>query len=245
MSHAFTERTVGELTRERIDRARIFQRHGIDYCCGGNRPLAEACQQAGISVEQICQELERADTQASTSEETDWSQASLTDLADHIEQRHHRYLRDEFPRLAELIDRAVSAHGQAHPELADVRQVFAGLRAELETHLMKEEQVLFPIIRQMERAHAAAEELPTFHCGSVRNPIAVMEHEHDEAGAALRTLRERTGTFEVPVDACETYRAMLAGLEQLEGDLHLHIHKENNILFPRAAQLEASFAAGA
>jgi regulator of cell morphogenesis and NO signaling len=166
----------------------------------------------------------------------DWSSAPLADLCDHIERTHHAFLREQLPRLGGWIDRVVAAHADRHPELADVRRAFHELRAELEPHMFKEEHILFPAIRALERAACPL----AFPFGSVSNPIGVMEGEHDRAGALLARLREPAHGYQVPDDACGTYRALLDGLRRLEADLHVHIHKENNILFPRAAELESA-----
>ena len=139
-------------------------------------------------------------------------------------------------RLAELIDKVAGHHGERHPELFDLRKTFARLHNELDLHLLKEERVLFPLVKQLEAAH----QMIAMHCGSVANPIRVMEHEHDDAGTALRQIRDLTRDFQVPADGCSSWKALCHGLAALETDLHLHIHKENNILFPRAAELEAA-----
>jgi regulator of cell morphogenesis and NO signaling len=235
-------RTVGNIVRERIGAARVFERFGIDYCCGGDVPLEAACRQSGVGVDEVCTALEEEASALPEAGEPDWATLSLTELADDIVARHHTWLRSELPRLGGLIDRVLDAHGANHPELNELRDVFAALQNELYSHMMKEERVLFPIIRQLEEARAQGLGSIQFHCGSVNNPIRVMEHEHDDAGAALRRMRELTGGFQPPEDACESYRALLAGLQDLETDLHLHIHKENNILFPGAADLEAELS---
>lgn len=225
--------TVGEWVVERPARSRIFERLGIDYCCGGKQPLEQACRQKGLDTNQVIEQLTREGTEADTGQ-PDWSQAPLSELADHIVATHHAYLKSELPRLQAIVQKVASVHGERHPEMADVRGVFQGLKDELESHLMKEEQVLFPMVRQLEQAT----QQPSFHCGSIANPIRVMEHEHDGAGNALVALRELTRDYATPADACNTWRAMADGLRQLEEDLHVHIHKENNILFPRALRLE-------
>jgi regulator of cell morphogenesis and NO signaling len=225
--------TVGQLVAERPARARVFERFGIDYCCGGKKPLTQACHEKGVDVNAVMQELSQADARPSA-EERDWSKASLTELADHIEATHHQYLKAELPRLASLTQKVASVHGQRHPELIEVFQIFAEFKQELDAHLMKEEQILFPMIRQLE----ASAEPVQFHCGSIQNPIRVMVMEHDSAGDALQRMRELTQDYAVPADACNTYRAMLDALTQLEADMHQHVHKENNILFPRAVEAE-------
>lgn len=230
--------TVGELVAEKPGRSRIFEELQIDYCCGGRKPLEHACRDRGLDVQQVLERLDEADREPAE-DERDWLQISMTELADHIQQTHHVYLRQELPRLAGLTGRVREVHGSKKPGLVEVERTFLALKAELEAHMMKEEQVLFPIIRQLDEATTAQ----AYHCGSANNPIAAMEHEHDNAGQALAKLRELTEGYAVPEDACGTYRAMLDGLELLERDRHLHIYKENSILFPRASQREAELSA--
>lgn len=230
--------TVGQLVAERPSRARILEQFGIDYCCGGKQDLDDACAAQGVDTQKVVAALREADQQSAATDETDWTAASLDELIANILNEHHAYLRRELPRLAEITAKVHSVHGERHPELAEVRQTYDGLRAELEAHMIKEEQILFPLIQAME----SFQTLEAAHCGSVQNPIRVMEHEHDSAGAALARMRKLTNDFTPPEDGCNTYRAMLYGLAELEADLHLHIHKENNILFPRATELEATLA---
>lgn len=232
--------TVGSLVTEHPGRARVFERYGIDYCCGGKMPLEKACRQAGADTGQVIKELQQLDHSQVPDAQRDWNQARMTELADHIEQTHHVYLRSELPRLTAMVAKIREVHGENHPHLLEVEKVYAALRDELMTHMMKEEQVLFPMIRQME----ASDERPSFHCGSVNNPIRAMEHEHDNAGAALARLHKLTDGYAPPADACNTYRATLSGLHELEQDLHLHIHKENNILFPKATAREQALNKG-
>lgn len=164
----------------------------------------------------------------------------MTALIDHIEQVHHTYLRAELPRLRFLTSKVRTAHGGRHPELVEVERVFSALEAELASHMQKEEQVLFPMIRQLETSAV----LPQFHCGSIGNPVFAMEREHDDAARGLATLRSLTDGYAPPEDACNSYRAMLDGLRELESDLHQHIHKENNVLFPRALGREGELPPG-
>ncbi len=236
-----TEKTVGQLAAENPAAARILERHQIDYCCGGTRSLDEACRARGLDPQAVLAEIEGA---APPPGEQDWTTALLSDLADHIVAKHHAYLRSELPALSTRIEKVLAAHGERHGDsLRVVRDRFAALSAELGSHMLKEELILFPLIRQMEQARRSGTPLGAAHCGSVNNPIRVMMHEHDSAAGALRDIRSATSGFTLPPDGCTTYAAMLEGLKALEADLHLHIHLENNILFPRASRLEQELAA--
>ena len=164
----------------------------------------------------------------------DWATMAADELVDHIEATHHRFLWHELPRLHTLVDKVRSVHGARHPELDDIARGYEDLRADLEPHLVKEERVLFPMIRELATAHAK----PTFHCGSLRNPISVMEREHDTAGVLLARLRELTDGYTPPADGCTTYEMLYGGLAELEADTHLHVHKENNVLFPMVERIE-------
>jgi regulator of cell morphogenesis and NO signaling len=237
-------KTIGEIAAERPGSIRVFEKYGIDYCCGGKISVADACARSGIAPEALIRELE---TPGAPDVRTDFEADSvaLSDLIDHILARHHGFLKSELPRLSGLLEKVTGAHGAKHGNsLIPLSRTFGALRSELESHLMKEEMVLFPIIRKLETANEAAKKAGPFHCGSVQNPIRVMEHEHDSAGHALEEMRGLTANYTLPADACNTYRALFTGLRELEADLHQHIHLENNILFPRAAQLE-TIAAGA
>ncbi len=227
--------TVGEWVTQRLSRSRIFEQFDIDYCCGGQMSLGEACRVKGVELDEVLGAL-RNEAGRPVAAEFDVDLAALTPtaLCDHIETVHHRYLRSEMPRLAELVAKVNRVHGERHPELAELERVFAALRHELDSHLEKEEKILFPMIRELETASS----LPGFHCGSIGNPIRVMEHEHDSAGEALAHIRRCTDDFTTPEDACTSYRAMLEGLLRFEFDMHQHIHKENNVLFPRGLALE-------
>ncbi len=238
MSELNLNSTVGQWVAQYPATSRVFQQFKMDFCCGGGISLDEACRKRGIDPQEVLQKLKEAQDRRQDSGERNWTTAPLTDLCDHIVHTHHEFLRSELPRLEKMAHRVVQVHGEAHPELVQIRDVFLELRAELEPHMMKEEGVLFPAIRQLETASTQLH----FPFGTVVNPIRMMEHEHDTAGNAIGRLRELTNQFEPPSEACNTYRAFFDGLHELETDLHVHIHKENNILFPRAAQLEQEMA---
>jgi regulator of cell morphogenesis and NO signaling len=228
-----TESAVGQLVADRPSRARVFEKLGIDYCCGGRQPLSEACSSRGLDAATVLRLLEAID-EAPATPQADWSRATMSELADHIEQTHHAYLKQELPRLHQLLEKIAAKHGDSRPALRELLEVFLAFAEELFSHMAKEERILFPLIRQLESAGGPA----AFHCGSIRNPIAVMVAEHDNAGRALQRMRELTDGYAAPADACNTYRASFDALRQLEADMHQHVHKENNILFPRATQAE-------
>ena len=236
MSTLDANSTVAAWVCEHPQTARVFEELQIDYCCGGGMALTDACTKQQLDVESVVSRLTQAIAAPPRESTENWTQAGLKDLCEHIQSTHHTYLRDELPRLTRLIDKVVAAHGEEHPELNELRKVFDLMHAELELHMHKEERILFPAIGQME--HAAS--LPSFPFGTVANPIRMMEHEHDAAGEALARMRELTGGYQSPADACSAYREMLDSLRQLEQDMHQHVHKENNILFPRAEKLEAA-----
>ena len=228
------ETRVGKIVAQQPGVARIFEKYQIDYCCRGGTTLNEACKLQNVDMKQVVREIEQVPDGKNSTGESNWNESSLSQLIDHIVNKHHTFLTTELPRISGLVDKVLNAHGEKRPELAKVAETFELMREELESHMAKEENILFPAIQTMEQQPGPA----NFPFGSVRNPIGMMEHEHDDAGAALRRLRQLTEDYTPPADACPTYRVMLDSLENLEQDLHLHIHKENNILFPRAAELE-------
>jgi regulator of cell morphogenesis and NO signaling len=234
MSQELIEATVGQLVVERPSRARVFEKLGIDYCCGGKKPLRRAIEERGLDTGNVVAELEKEQAGPTEHTERNWATASLTDLCDHIESTHHAYLKGELPRLAYLTHKIADRHGDRRPALAEVHNVFMSLKEEMESHMMKEERILFPLCRRLDTADV----LPESHCGSVNNPIQVMVREHEDAGDALARIRELTENYSLPADACNTYRATFGSLQQLERDMHQHVHKENNILFPKAVRAE-------
>lgn len=230
---------VGKIVAKNPSVARVFEDHQIDYCCRGATTLTEACAAQNVDVQQIIDSVQGLLDSSEAVEETNWNELPLTELADHIVETHHAFLKNELPRISSLVERVFNAHGQKRPDLGKVLKIFNLLREELELHLSKEEQVLFPAIRAIDSQGGPKE----FSFGSVANPIGMMEHEHEDAGYAVRRLRSLTDNFTPPRDACPTYCVMMESLKNLEQDLHLHIHKENNILFPRAKELEGSLGA--
>ena len=233
-------KTVREFAVELPEATRVFEKLGIDYCCGGEKPLREACLAAGVPTDKVLALLEQAGNSAAGSDETPgWNSAPLSDLTAYIVTKHHVFTREELPRLNQLLAKVCSVHGEKHPELRKLQVIFQGLQEELTGHMFKEEQILFPYIENLETAVTHGDPVPTPFFGTVRNPVRMMMQEHDNAGQALRGLREASSNYRVPADGCISFRTLYQALEEFEKDLHQHIHLENNILFPRAAELEA------
>lgn len=233
--------TVRQIALDQPTSIRVFEQYGIDYCCGGRKPLADACAARQIDVEEVIARLEAA-AGGKPLNARDWTKASLAELCNHIVAEHHAYVTSELPRLAQLAQRVVHRHGDTQPELPLIQQKLQLLDEELTSHLAKEEAVLFPYIGKLERALANGEPLPRGCFGTVANPIAMMTSEHDAAGELLSQIRSLSHEFTTPPGACPTYHAFYDGLHEFELDLHQHIHLENNILFPRAIALEQSAA---
>ncbi|MBA0086242.1 MAG: iron-sulfur cluster repair di-iron protein, partial [Acidobacteria bacterium Pan2503] len=217
----------------------ILEDRGIDYCCGGGKSLDEACLKANVPAEEILRQL-RQNSANTVPGESRWTSAPLAELTKHIRERHHQYVRDSIPRLRALLKKIREKHGGRHRELGEIEKLFGDVAREMLMHMQKEEQILFPFIDSLERAANGngAVEPPFFQ--TVKNPIYSMMKEHDSAGELVRQIRAASGGYKAPTDACTSYRAAYQGLEEFEKDLHLHVHLENNILFPRAVELEAA-----
>ena len=231
-------KTVRDIALENPATIRVFEAFGIDYCCGGKKPLTEACTAKNLSVDEVVEALES--TGPAEREIENWSAQPLGVLAAHIVNTHHAYVRRELPRLTELAEKVVRRHGDTKPELPAIQLKLNELGEELLQHCAKEELVLFPYITKFERAIADRTPKPHGCFGSVTNPIAMMTQEHDSAGALVAQMRELSSDFTPPVGACPTFHAFYRGLLEFEQDLHQHIHLENNILFPRAIDMERS-----
>jgi len=234
-----TGKTVRELALENPAATRVFEKLGIDYCCGGSQSLEQACQAANLPIDQVLDSLEAAEIASQPAGAgRDWQQASLTDLIAHIISTHHKYVREEITRLGPLFEKVCSVHGKNRPELLQIEETFEALAQELTMHMMKEEMVLFPYVTRMEEAVIQKEPVLPPPFGTVQNPVSMMMHEHDSAGNALRAIRQASNGFTPPPDACVSYQNLYRALLDFEADLHQHIHLENNILFPRAIELE-------
>jgi len=228
--------TVREIAATMPQATRVFEKLKIDYCCGGSTPLLEACTNAGVDFQELQNLLAQAT--AATGNSIDAQHATLPELIDHIVETHHVFTREEMARLEPLFAKVVSVHSENHPELRQAYALFGSLCADLTPHMFKEERILFPYIVSLTKAVRHKMAAPPAAFGTVNNPVRMMMMEHDAAGEILRELRATTNDYKVPPDVCISYKTLYEALAAFELDLHLHIHLENNILFPRAVETE-------
>lgn len=229
-----TEQTiVGDLVAKDYRTASVFKKQGIDFCCAGNRTIAEACAKKSIAPALVIGDLEEVTTKTNNPV-ADYNSWPLDLLADYVEKKHHRYVQEKIVEIVPFLNKVASVHGGRHPELLEVQDLFRGCVEELTAHMQKEEQILFPFVRKM-----AAGDTVAAPFGTVQNPINMMMHEHTAEGERFRRIAELTDNYTPPEDACNTYKVTFALLQEFEEDLHLHIHLENNIMFPRAIAMEA------
>lgn len=221
------DKTIGEIAANDLKKVKVFMKYGIDFCCGGNKTLKEACEEKGIDYQSVEKEL----NQTTESSELDFNSMPLHELTQYIIQKHHQYIKNNQEILLGLAEKVKERHGALHPELIQIHQLFNALINELNTHLMKEENILFPAIEKMSINK-------TLSFASLQSPISVMFHEHDIAGDLIKQIRKLSNDYSAPQDACNSYAALYRLLKEFDDDLMIHIHLENNILFPKAIQLE-------
>lgn len=235
-----TESNIGMIVADDYRSASVFERYGIDFCCNGNRSIKTASEEKNIAPETVVQALKDTLTTQGETAAIDYKSWPLDLLADYVEKKHHRYVATQIPVIQSFLTKIVNAHGAKHPELAEIKGLFDDSAEELSTHMEKEEQILFPFVRKMMTEKQAGNKQIAAPFGSVQNPIKMMMSEHDTEGERFRKIKELSNDYTAPQDGCNTYRAAFSTLQAFENDLHLHIHLENNILFPRAIQLEES-----
>jgi len=232
------ETKVKEIAAANPRATRILEQAGVDYCCGGNKSLHDACAHVGVSEEEIMERLRenKADVEPA---DKNWASAPLGDLTQHIREKHHRYVREAVQRVPALLTRVKTKHGNNHPEIAEIEDLFLKIGREMTMHMQTEEQILFPYIEALGRAAngEAVLEPPFFQ--TVRNPVQAMMEEHDAAAALVNQIHAASSAYTPPANACASYQALYRDLQEFEADLHEHVHLENNILFPRAIEMEA------
>lgn len=233
------DKTIGEIVADDFRTAAVFKKYGIDFCCKGNRSIEEATERKKINPDDVYRDLENIGAESNGN--IDFNSWPLDLLAGYVEKTHHRYIEDKTPALLQFLNKISKVHGERHPELVEVYQLFEESAHDLAAHLKKEELILFPFIKKM--IHAQRENLPLEnpHFGTVENPVTMMKHEHSVEGDRFERIRELTNDYQIPTDACSTYQVTFKMLEEFENDLHKHIHIENNILFPKAIELEKTF----
>ncbi|MEQ8812187.1 MAG: iron-sulfur cluster repair di-iron protein [Imperialibacter sp.] len=231
------DKTIGEIVAEDYRTAEVFGNHGIDFCCKGNRSIQEACTKANIDQAKLTAEVEVILNKGETAS-YDYQSWPLDKLADHIEQKHHHYVEEKMPVLKQYLEKLCQVHGKSHPELFEITRLFTASAGELAMHMKKEEFILFPFVRKMERVKKNGEKITHAQFDTVESPVKMMMEEHETEGDRFQQISDLSNHYSLPDDACNTYRVTYAMLKEFEEDLHLHIHLENNILFPKSIALE-------
>ncbi len=232
--HKDAQKQIGQFVADDFRTAAVFSNYGIDFCCKGDRTVEEVCKKNNIEVEELLGKL--LEIQISNNQQSiDYKSWPLDLLADYIEKKHHRYVEEKAPVLRQFLDKLCKVHGQRHPELLEVTALFIGCAKEMASHMKKEELILFPFIKRMVKAQMEGTKIESPQFTTVENPIALMKHDHELEGDRFRKI---ANNYTPPADACNTYKVTFAMLDEFEKDLHLHIHLENNILFPKAIELE-------
>jgi len=228
---------IGELVAKDYRTASVFKKYGIDFCCQGNRTINEACEKKNIDSKTVVNDLD-AIIQAQGNNAVDYKSWPLDLLADYIEKKHHRYVEEKTAEIKPYLDKICRVHGERHPELFEINEHFNATAGELAKHMKKEELILFPYVRKLAAAKHQGSKVIAPPFGSIKNPIDAMMEEHTTEGDRFRKIEELSNNYTPPQDACNTYGVTLGLLKEFEQDLHLHIHLENNILFPKAIELE-------
>jgi regulator of cell morphogenesis and NO signaling len=236
-----SSKRIGDVVAENWQTADVFDKYNIDFCCKGNRSIEEACAEKGISLDAVVADLEETLHMESATDDN-YSAWALDQLADHIESKHHKYVETHLPMIRKFLHKTAQVHGSEHPELLEMEELFNASAIELTAHMKKEEFLLFPHIRRMVKSMNENESISHAHLNSVVSPIDVMKHEHETEGDRFQKMNDLSNHYTIPKDACNTYRVTYEMLKQFEEDLHLHIHLENNILFPQAIALEEKLA---
>ncbi|MBR9757222.1 MAG: iron-sulfur cluster repair di-iron protein [Algicola sp.] len=234
------KRQIGSFVAEDYRTAAVFSKYGIDFCCKGHRTIEDVCEKKAIDTDQLLEQLQAA-MSSQNGESIDYKSWPLDLLAEYIEKKHHRYVEEKVPVLTQFLAKLCKVHGDRHPELFEINELFNASAGELAAHMKKEELILFPFVKKMVKATIDGQPIEAPGFGTVENPIAMMMEEHDNEGERFRKIAALTNNYNPPADACNTYRVTFAMLDEFEKDLHLHIHLENNILFPKAAKMEKHF----
>lgn len=234
MNTSLSSLSLAQIVNSNHKAASVFEKYHLDFCCKGKRSLEQACKEQQLPVSQITGELENIFGDESDAKAIDFEKMNMTQLSDYIVQTHHAYVKHEMPQIYAYLEKVSSKHGERHPELYKIFQTFAAVKEEMEGHMRKEELVLFPRIKELQKMADDENANRQLNISYLQSPITVMEQEHDHAGALLNDIRIFSNDYTPPQDACTTYRLCFAALKAFELDLHEHVHLENNILFPKA-----------
>ena len=230
------ENKIGEVVAKNFHTAKVFENLGLDFCGGGKKTIGDACRERGMDPDFVVSEVSKVQGSNGTAAHFESWEADF--LADYIINNHHSYVLNTIPTIEHHLQKVIDAHGHNHPELSKIDEAFTSLKNELLDHMAKEEKMLFPYIKKMNFAYKNTLEMPVPPFGSVGNPIKVMESEHEAAGSLMAAINKFSGGYTPPADACGTFKVLYGELKEFETDLHMHIHLENNILFPKACLLE-------
>lgn len=236
MHSSIASKTLASLVTENFKTAAVFEKYHLDFCCRGKRSLEQACAELKLPTSQIVAELEKVYNSDLKSGDIGFDNMNLSELSDYIVDTHHAYVKKEMPQILAYLQKVASKHGERHPEMLKVFEIFAAIKEEMEHHMQKEEMVLFPRIKEIEKLVNEGSEI-RINQNYLQAPVTIMEQEHDHAGELLKEINRLTNNYTPPADACTTYRLSFAALQAFEADLHRHIHLENNILFPKALHL--------
>lgn len=236
-------KSLAQIVNENYQAASVFERYNLDFCCKGKRSLLQACEESLLSPNELVTALEETVKSDQHPVQVDYNLLSLSQLTDNIVNTHHVYVKKEMPQILAYLQRVASKHGGRHPEMLKVFELFASLKEEMDEHMQKEEIILFPRIKEMERQINSGTEVK-FSLNYLQSPVNIMEQEHDHAGSIMTEIKDLTSQYNPPADACTTYRLSFAALDAFEKDLHHHVHLENNILFPKAIGLFKQINAG-
>lgn len=237
MNTTLSSLSLAQIVNSNHKAASVFEKYHMDFCCKGKRSLAQACFEQELAVSQVTEDLENILSNNNNSSAIDFDKMNLTQLCDYILQTHHAYVKNEMPQIYVYLEKISSKHGDRHPELYKIFQIFSAVKEEMEGHMKKEELVLFPRIKELQKLTENENAQLQLNIGYLQSPITVMEQEHDHAGNLLNDIRIFSNNYTPPQDACTTYRLSFAALKAFERDLHQHVHLENNILFPKAIEI--------
>ena len=236
MNESLSSLSLAQIVNSNHQAASIFEKYHLDFCCKGKRSLEQACNEQQLSISKVTEDLENVFTKGNNGSAIDFEKMNLTQLTDYIVQTHHAYVKNEMPQIHAYLQKVFSKHGERHPELSKIFQTFNAVKEEMEGHMKKEELILFPRIKELQKLANNENANLQLNITYLQSPITVMEQEHDHAGNLLNDIRILSNDYTPPQDACTTYRLSFAALKAFELDLHQHVHLENNILFPKAIE---------